>query len=134
FGARWVAMAMTSEPKGGPTWWDEATVSARYRRLPSVTVLVNQVGYDLGAPKGFVVQTNIADATGSFQLVDEAGNVAHEGPLVYQGRILGAYDSDWGHEYYTGDFTGFDTEGGYSVVAGLNGTQGRSPSFGIATD
>ena len=133
-GARWVAMALTSEPKGGPTFWDEASVLATYRRLPSVEVLVNQVGYDRGAPKRLVVQSTVKQAKGAYRVENAAGEIVHEGELAYAGRVVGAYESDWGYEYYTGDFTNVDADGTYTIVAEIGDVTGHSPAFRIAPE
>ncbi|MAT78517.1 hypothetical protein CMK14_25685 [Candidatus Poribacteria bacterium] len=56
-----------------PTWWDQATIIGHFSRPRQIEILVNQVGYDLEAPKCFTIQTNFLptdDNAVSGQLVD----------------------------------------------------------------
>ena len=75
-------------------------------------VLINQVGFDLGAPKFVMVQANddLGGAPGRLQVVDERGVLRHEAELEYAGTIR-----HWGRHYWRGDFSAFDDEGAYEL-------------------
>ena len=128
-GARKVAMVLHSE--GPDSRWDGVGITGKVLEPVSTTVLVNQAGYDLGAPKHFVVQSNMAAKEATFALLREDGSVAHEGQLVRAGRITGAYGQDWGYEYYGGDLTAFDAAGRYRVRATQDGVTAESWPFEI---
>lgn len=59
------------------------------------------------------------------------GSVLHRGTLAPKGRIVGAYNSDWGYNYWRGDFTAFDTPGKYRVRITLDGVADTSWPFEI---
>ena len=128
-GARSAAIVLHSE--GPDSRWDNARITGKVLEPVSTTVLVNQAGYDIGAPKHFVVQSNLAAKDAAFALLRGDGSVAHEGPLARAGRITGAYGQDWGHEYYSGDLTAFDTPGRYRIRATLDGVTAESWPFEI---
>lgn len=96
--------------------------------------LVNQVGYDVGAPKRVVVQAD-GPLPERFDLLDAAGTVAFSAPLVPAGRIVGAYATDWGFNYALGDFSTFDIPArGYRVRVKTGDTEATSPPFAIGKD
>ena len=95
-----VAMAQIDDQTERPTPADEAQVS----------ILVNQVGYDVDTEKTLVLQVldlQRQQPTPAFQLVDEAGRVAFTGMLVSRERVNGGTPGDWGARYWSGDFSGF---------------------------
>ena len=128
-GARGVALVLHS---GGPDCrWDNAGITGNVLAPASTTVLVNQAGYDTGAPKRFVVQSNVKAGAATFALLREDGSVAAEGPLGGAARITGAHGQDWGHEYYTGDLDACDEPGRYRIRVDLDGVTATSWPFDI---
>lgn len=128
-GARKVAMVLHSE--GPDSRWDGVGITGKLLEPALTTVLVNQAGYDIGAPKHFVVQSNIKADAAVFALLRGDGSVAHEGMLTRAGRITGAYGQDWGYEYYGGELGAFDTPGRYRIRAALGGASAESWPFEI---
>jgi hypothetical protein len=101
---------------------------------PGTHVLVNQVGYDSGAPKRLLLQTD-AGLPERFEILDASGAPVFEGPLLPQGRIVGAYHTDWGYTYATGDFSTLDTTGaGFRARAKRGEETFLSPPFAIGPD
>ncbi len=128
-GARRAAMVLHCE--GQDCRWDNARITGKVLESASTTVLINQAGYDLGAPKHFVVQSNVAAKEPVFALLHEGGSVALEGKLMPAVRIKGKYGQDWGYAYYDGDLTAFDTAGHYRLRATLDGVSAESWPFEI---
>lgn len=128
--AEWVVLEMRAAA-GAPVRFDDARLSVEMRSAREATPLVNQVGYDVGAPKRFTTQSNFVAKEASFELIDGDGKNVHSGALEHRGRITGAYGHDWGHEYWRGDFTGFDTPGRYRIRVSLDGVTGESWPFDI---
>jgi len=128
-GAEWVTMVLRSGT--GQAWWDDAQVVATSVSPPNVRPLVNQVGYDCGAPKRFTVQSNFRARTATFSLRQHDGTVAFSGTLKPMGRIRGRYDNDWGYEYWRGDFTAFDRPGRYRIEVALDSVSDVSWPFEI---
>lgn len=93
--------------------------------------LVNQAGYDTGAPKRFVVQTNIETDSATFALIDSAGNEVFTKALEPAGGITGAYGNDWGCQYWRGDFSGFNAKGTFRIRVELAGLTDLSWPFEI---
>ncbi len=129
-GARRLSLALDSE--GSPVYWDSAAISVFLEEPARCDVFVNQAGYDLGAPKRFVVQANFQALTADYQVVDSEGTVSEEASLDYAGRIRGHFDNDWGYEYYTGDFSKMENAGTYRIRASLDGTETFSRPFKVA--
>lgn len=77
--------------------------------------LVNQAGYDIGAPKQFTVQANWRAGAASFSLIRDDGTEAFRVPLSYAGRMTGHFGNDWGYEYWRGDFSAFEEAGRYRI-------------------
>jgi len=73
----------------------------------SNTIRINQIGYEINAPKRFVVAD--ADVT-AFEVLDEAGNV------VYDGRLTdnGVWESS-GEQVKMGDFSKLNDPGTYRI-------------------
>lgn len=111
-------------------WFDAITVSGEFDEPRCVEVLVNQVGYDTGAPKSFVVQSNADADKAVFDLLrgDEA---VLSGNLEKRGRIQGAFGQDWNHVYWRGDFSEFDEPGTYRLRVTVGRTQATSYEFEI---
>lgn len=91
-----------------------------------VSVLVNQVGYNTNREKITVVQLrdtlNMTGPSKEFRLIDISGKTVFTGKLVYQGRVHDGTPGDWRAQYWTGDFSQFNTPGEYLVQAQV-GTQ-----------
>lgn len=130
-GARWLSITLSSEP-GASVAWDGAEAIGVRRRPQALRALVNQVGYDIGAPKRFTVQANFAARIGRFEIVAPDGSVVYSGALESKGRIVGAHNSDWGKLYWRGDFTGLDKQGKYRVRVTLDGMTDTSWPFAVA--
>ncbi len=96
-----------------------------------VQILVNQVGYDLGDMKRFLLQADyeLPDDDTSFQLVDEKGVVPYTGKL---GAV--APFPAWGTWYRVGDFTKSETPGTYKVRLTMNGEKLESFPFEVGKD
>ena len=131
-GARWLQLALVTST--GTAWWDEAILTGVFVRPPSVRALVNQAGYDAGMPKRFTVQSNFVAANATFELVRENGESAFKTSLHHEGRIWGAFDNDWGFEYWRGDFTAFEVSGTYRIRVTLDALADISWPFEIAPD
>ncbi len=133
--AKWLAlMCEIPAGKGNPVHLDDACLMGYSESLRSVQPLVNQVGYDIGAPKFFTVQSNYIADKATFELIDDRGTVVFSGPLESKGRIIGNYQSDWGFFYWRGDFSSFDTPGKYRVRVHIGGTQETSWPFQVAAN
>jgi len=117
-GARWVTLVCTSHEKGG--WWDDAQITATLRFPPKVEVRVNQVGYDVGAPKRFNVQSNFKAGRASFAVLRTDGSQVFAGELEHRGRIKGHFGHDWGHEFWRGDVSKLDQPGRYRIKVTLS--------------
>ncbi|MBI2432182.1 MAG: glycoside hydrolase family 9 protein [Candidatus Hydrogenedentes bacterium] len=122
FRARGLEIALTSSAPG-PAWWDDVQVRAFVRERRRGEVLVNQVGYDAGAPKSFVVQANFEASVARFAVFPRNEQTpVFEGTLHAAGRITGRYGSDWGHQYWRGEFSALEAPGEYVVRTWLDGT------------
>ncbi len=130
--AKWLSLVCGVEPgKPKPVHFDDAAVSGNSDQLPTVRPLVNQVGYDMGAPKMFTAQSNFLVDDASFELIDMQGAAVFSGKLEKRGRISGAYGSDWGSFYWSGDFTTYDAPGTYRIRANVGGVSEISWPFQI---
>ena len=132
-GARWLQIGCYVHD-GRTALFDAIEVTGVYEVPRAVQVFVNQVGYDAGAPKRFTAAGNFVAKEAKFELLREDGAVAFRGNLSHEGRIVGAYGSDWGSEYWRGDFTEFDTPGSYRIKIKLDGLADSSWPFEIAQD
>ena len=129
--ARWVSLVCLSDGEG---WWDSAHLEGVIRAPRNVQVLVNQVGYDVAAPKRFSVQANFAAEKARFSLIRDDSQDVFSGKLTHHGRIRGHYGKDWGHEYWRGDFTAFDESGRYRIQVTLDSVSEVSWPFEIGAD
>ncbi|MCC6490472.1 MAG: glycoside hydrolase family 9 protein [Candidatus Hydrogenedentes bacterium] len=131
-GAQWLQLVCTTPASGGPVYWDDASIEGEYLRKPQLRVAVNQAGYDTGAPKRFTAWSSFDFAgPATFSLVDPAGQAVFEGELKPEGRITGAYGSDWGYHYWRGDFSSFDVSGQYHIRVTVGALESRSWPFTI---
>jgi len=100
---------------------------------PRLGVLVNQVGYNVGHPKSFVVEANapLADAA-TFKVIAPIGGPGREFIPVYEGALEPAGTIDlWGRTYWRGDFTRLDTPNNYYIEANVGGLTAESPVFSL---
>lgn len=118
------------ETGDGGAYWDAAKVTATLHAPAELRVLVNQAGYDAGAPKHFVAQGNVTGEKAVFA-VKRGKDTVFEGALQFAGRIKGAYGRDWGFNYWTGDFTAVGEPGEYIVETRVGDTTARSYPFRI---
>jgi len=82
-----------------------------------ISLLVNQVGYDVGGEKILVLQIRnrkIMPAL-NFQLINNYGKIVFSGKLLYKGRINKESPGDWGASYWTGNFTGYNDSGEFRI-------------------
>jgi len=132
---RWVKLVCISRNvDAAPVWWDAAEMPGSFKVMRQLRALVNQLGYEPGAPKRFTVQCNFPAATGQFVLLDEKGAPVFHSSLEYQGRIKGAFGHDWGGNYWRGDFTAFDVPGSYRLKVTLDGASDLSWPFDVAAN
>lgn len=130
-GAKWINLLCVSAAGDGPVYWDKADIEGHMARPRELRVMVNQVGYDVAAPKKFTAQSNFDAATAIFTIENEAGKAVHTGALTPEGRITGAYGHDWGYTYWRGDFSAFDTPGRYRIRITLDDETDLSWPFEI---
>lgn len=123
-------LQLALEADAGDAWWDSATLDGTFYEPPKVDVLINQVGYEIGAPKAFVVQTTQPADRATFVLIRD-GEEVFQGPLEPRGRITGHYGNDWGYDYWRGDFSEFNAPGTYRIQVTLGDLAGVSYPFQI---
>ena len=128
-GARWISLALSAGD--GPGYWDDASVAVVHEEPAAFDILVNQVGYDKAAPKRFLAQANFVADNATFAVINENQQAVFTGTLRHEGRIRGHYGNDWGHEYYSGDFSAFDDAGLWRVQVALDGLEDASWPFEI---
>jgi hypothetical protein len=81
----------------------------------NIKVVTNQVGYQDTQAKKAIVVTDKQYSISSFELLDEADKAVFTGKPVYSGKVNG-----WkGREFYTVDFSGFNTNGTYRIQLDL---------------
>jgi len=131
-GARWLQLALANGDD--VTWWGSAEIVGTFRAARELRALVNQVGYDAGAPKRLTAQSNFVADQARFEVIADDGSVAFSGVLTHEGRITGAYGNDWGHEYWRGDFTAFDEPGVYRIRITLDDLADTSWPFEIGAN
>lgn len=131
--ARWLRLNAAA-PADTVTWIDAIQVTGTFAELRTARALVNQVGYDNGAPKHVTVQANWKAERSEFLLLNKDGKEAFRAPLEYKGRIKGQYGPDWGHEYYRGDFSAFNEAGHYRVRIVLDGVTDDSWPFEVGNN
>lgn len=111
-------------------WFDAIEVSCCTAESRLTDVLVNQIGYDTGAPKSFVVQSNADAGVVSFKLM-RSGETVFSDNLESLGRIQGAFGQDWDNVYWRGDFSEIDEPGTYHLRVTVGETQATSYEFEI---
>jgi outer membrane protein assembly factor BamB len=131
-GAHWVSLVCVSAAE--PAWWDDARLTGTFSALRQARALVNQVGYDLDAPKRFTVQADFDAQKGQFELLAQDGSVVFHAALAHRGPILGAYSNDWGSDYWRGDFTAFNRPGRYRARVRLDDLTDVSWPFRVGRD
>ena len=93
-------------------------------------VLVDQVGYETGAPKQALVQGTAQDHPPQFTLVDtDTGKTVFTGDLKAAGSV-NAWTGSRGDTYWLADFSAWTKPGHYAVEAG----DARSCAFAIEDD
>jgi len=99
--------------------------------MSTLTIYVNQVGFDRRSPKTAIVGVEAPLPAGTtFTLID----TAHGGAAVFTGTLgPGEAIEEWapGRVFYRADFSGFQTAGEYAVVVTEGGKAERSPAFRI---
>lgn len=115
-------------------WWDDAEVAGVFEERLAARAMVNQVGYETGAPKRFTAQSNFLAEKAFFEVLDESGRAVFTGDLAPAGRVQGAYGHDWGFHYWRGDFTAFDTPGTYRVRVSMDEAVHTSWPFEVGED
>lgn len=134
-GAARVSLALAGAPaEGAPCLWDAAELAASAERAPEMRVLWCRAGYELYAPKRFVVSANFRSGEGGFKVLDRDGRTVYEQPLKEGARMQGARGSDWGRHYYRGAFSGFDQEGEFRLRVTLGDQTVETPPVTLAFD
>jgi len=128
-------VTVAARVEGGRAWFDDFFFGAQNPAMntrPIARVLVNQVGYGLGAPKSAVVATNFFPSSPE-QAHLEVAPVRHGRrltvPLRCQGRIHDGTPDDWGSYYWRADFSALNTPGAYKARAMVGKASAQSPSF-----
>jgi Glycosyl hydrolase family 9/Cellulase N-terminal ig-like domain len=99
--------------------------------LTQTRVLVNQVGYDLHAPKQAIVEGSAQDHPTQFVLIDsDSGKTVFRGDLKLSGEVH-AWD---GRIFWTADFSSWQKAGHYKLEVPSNGAQVSSCAFEISDD
>jgi len=94
-------------------------------------VLVDQVGYDLHAPKEAIVSGSAQDHPTQFQLNDsDSGKTVLQGDLKLAGEVY-AWD---GRVFWTADFSSWQKTGHYALRVLSNGAEISSCAFEINDD
>ena len=114
-------------------WWDQAQAAGAFLRLPRVRLFVNQAGYDIGAPKRFVVATNFQGGGIEFEVIGQDGNAAVNAP-VPQGERIASNGRDWGAYYAQAAFDELDTPGTYHIRVRAQNVTVESAPFAIDYD
>ena len=96
------------ESGAGSVWVDDVAVNIASH--PRTDILVNQIGYRIGWPKTFLVQSTQPLSTGTFEILSSTGNIVRTGSTVPASTPRG-----WSYYYLRGDFSSVDTEGTYRV-------------------
>ena len=94
-------------------------------------VLVDQVGYDLHAPKKAIIAGTAQDHPTQFALID-----ADSGKTVFQGNLKPAGEVHaWdGRVFWTADFSAWQKAGHYALRITANGADANSCAFAINED
>ncbi len=107
-----------------------AVGTSKQAQVSSSKVMVNQLGYPLGATKiGVVIDS--ATSPGTIEVVNSAGTTVWTGGQT----VVRAADQNSGDAVHHADFSGFATAGGgYRLRVTLGGTAFDSESFSIGDD
>ncbi len=130
--AQWAQLSLTAEAGSDAVWWDEAKLKCEVRITPEVKVFVNQVGYDIGAPKKFTAYSAFLTDKATFSVLNSGGERVLSGELTSGERILGAYKSNWGGYYWRGDLSDLNTPGTYQIEVQFDEQKATSLPFEIA--
>lgn len=98
--------------------YSQSADNADHPESKAVSVLVNQIGYEVDGEKIAVVQlrdTLNIEPGQDFQLTNKSGKIVFSGKLVLKGRINEDTPGDWGARYWCADFSRFNTKGEYQV-------------------
>ncbi|MDN3583179.1 glycoside hydrolase family 9 protein [Mucilaginibacter flavus] len=93
----------------------------------NIKVVTNQVGYEDTQAKKAIIVTDKRYSINSFTLVDEADKTVYNAKAIYSGKVKG-----WkGREFYTLDFSAFNTDGVFKIVVNVQGKKISSYPFKI---
>jgi hypothetical protein len=100
---------------------------------PVLKVHVNQVGYNVGQPKTFTVESNGSlSGQGTFKVIAPIIGPKQEFVTVYEGELAAPEHIElWGRYCLRGDFNGFDTPGNYFIEATVDDLLAESPVFSL---
>ena len=101
---------------------------------PALKVHVNQVGYNAGQPKTFVVEANAPlEGEATFRVISPIHGPGQEFVTVNKGALASAGPvEEWGRWYWKGEFSALDEAGNYYIEATVGGLTAESPMFTIA--
>lgn len=132
-GARHVYLALPHAGNPDTPPWTSLEVRAYYARVPMLKVFYNQIGYDALAPKRVVAATSFSGTNARIQLLKSDGDKVYEVQMADIGRrIRGAYDTDWGAYYWSGDCGAFQEPGTYTLRVSIEGAQIDAGTLRIA--
>ena len=83
-----------------------------------LSILVNQVGYNLAGTKVLLLQVRdeqLQPKADTFELVDESRRMVFRGKLVARDGIHQGKKDDWNSRYWTGEFSKFKSPGTYQA-------------------
>ncbi len=127
--------AAAASDRDAHAWFD--AVEARVVEEPCVRVVVNQVGYDISAPKQAVILTNFFPPKIPYAkawLIDRDGKEVWESKASCAGRMRGQSGADWGWYVWRCDFSGFGQPGQYRIRASAGSGKALSNAFAIGAD
>ncbi|HMH31479.1 MAG TPA: glycoside hydrolase family 9 protein, partial [Puia sp.] len=84
----------------------------------NVSLLINQVGYDINGEKILLLQLRDSinkPAGHDFQLISKSGKIVFSGKLIYNGRVNKGTPGDWGTRYWTGNFSSCNASGEFRI-------------------
>ncbi|MCC6142283.1 MAG: glycoside hydrolase family 9 protein, partial [Candidatus Hydrogenedentes bacterium] len=126
-----VQFRLEAEAANEPLWIDEVRMMAATERIPTAELRINQVAYELAAPKAFVAHCNFEPRDATFRLVDGDGVAVYRGTFQAAERISGAFKNDWDGYFMRGDFSPCNEKGRYFLEAEIDGLSVRSSTFKI---
>jgi hypothetical protein len=100
---------------------------------PRLSVRVNQVGYNAGQPKSFVVESNCPlDGDATFRIIAPIVGPGREFETVFEGTLESTGSIDvWDRHYWAGDFSALDTPSNYYIHAFVGDMEAESPVFAL---